>query len=320
MAIDVNRLRGLATFTDPTLGITERFFDLPLRSGGTLGVLSRSIEERPGRVAWLMCHSFGPEQANLSSADVSIARRVAASGDPVLRFHCQGYGDSERSDFVPTIDSHVEDTVDAARLLRDITDIGSIGLIGTKVGGAIALLAAAQLDVEYLALVAPVVRGRRFMRELVRARTIIELTGSADQVGAEDPWAILNNGGSVRVRGSLITPENFRAFDSLDLGRAGWFHGAALLVQVSAGSELRADIRTLSEALRGAGSSVTTSTVTDHTAAMFGERNFRPAGDGSNMLVDITASLSKEVSRSVATWAGSGPGSAATSPADAGEA
>ena len=61
MPVDLARLETMAAFTDPDLGITERFVDVPLESGSTVGVLSLPLGP-PDTTGWVVTHSFGPEQ------------------------------------------------------------------------------------------------------------------------------------------------------------------------------------------------------------------------------------------------------------------
>ncbi len=298
MPADLARLETMGTFTDPGLGISERFVDVTLESGSTLGVLSLPLGA-PGTTGWVITHSFGPEQPNLNAVDVAIARRLAALGSPVLRFHCQGYGDSEHETFTPSIRSHVQDTVDATQALRDLTGVRSIGLIGAKFGGSSAVLAGIQASADHLALIAPAVRGGRFLRELVRAGAIIELTGP--QPGdTPEAWSVLQAGGSISIRGSIITGDHYRSFQDLDLRTTRGFAGSALLVQVSTGIQLRRDVAELAERLEGDGARVTTTIVSDPSAPLFGERHFRHAeGD---LLADVGAELHRKIALVVADW------------------
>jgi hypothetical protein len=298
MPIDIERLRSLAAFTDPEAGISERFVEVSLTSGSTIGVLSVPTGTQ-NPTGWVITHSFGPEHINLSALDVAIARRIAADGSPVLRFHCQGYGDSEHERFTPSIESHVQDTIDATRTLRAFADVTSIGIIGAKFGGSSALLAGSGAGADHLALIAPIVRGARFLRELVRAGAIIELT-KAGHEEAPDAWSALKEGGSISVRGSIITSDHYRSFDELDLRKAPAFSGSALLLQVTTGTQPRRDVSELSERLTTQGTNVTTAIVTDQSAALLGERHFRPVG--GDLLGDVSFDLHAQITKVVADW------------------
>ena len=71
------------------------------------------------------------------------------------------------------------------------TGVRSIGLVGTRFGASCALLAAPGVAADRLVLIAPAVRGVHFLRELVRAGAVIELTGSAGPDDTPDAWSAL---------------------------------------------------------------------------------------------------------------------------------
>ena len=91
----LDALEALRSYRDPQTGIGERFVGLELGGARSVGVLSTPSDD-PQPTAWLVCHGFGAEQVNLQPMEVALARALAASGFSVLRYHGQGYGDSER--------------------------------------------------------------------------------------------------------------------------------------------------------------------------------------------------------------------------------
>jgi hypothetical protein len=304
MPVDIARLQTMATIKDPVGGISERFVEVSLRSGSTLGVLSLPTGAQ-ATTGWVVSHSFGPEHLNLSALDVALARRIASHGAPTLRFHCQGYGDSERTNFAPSIQSHVEDTIDATRALRALTGVTSVGLLGTNFGASCALLAGQQVSADRLVLIAPAVQGVRFLRGLVRAGAIIDLTESSEPDDTPEAWSSLKAGGSISVRGSVITGDDYHDFAGMDLRMTQGFTGTALVVQVSAGTEPRRDLSELSDRLESEGARVTRTTITDRSAALLGERHFRPVD--SDLLGDIASDLHRKIIDLVAEWS-TGPG------------
>ena len=308
MPVDIARLQTMATIEDPIGGISEHFVEVSLRSGSTLGVLSVPTHASAA-TGWVVSHSFGPEHLNLSALDVALARRIASCGAPTLRFHCQGYGDSEHTDFAPSIESHVEDTIDATQALRALTGVRSIGLVGTNFGASCALLAGQQASADHLVLIAPAVQGVRFLRGLVRAGAIIDLTESSGPDDTPEAWSSLKTGGSISVRGSVITGDDYRAFAEMDLRTTSGFTGTALVVQVSAGTEPRRDLSELSDRLESEGARVTRATITDRSAALLGERHFRPVD--SDLLGDIASELHTKITDLVTAWS-TDPGSPGT--------
>jgi pimeloyl-ACP methyl ester carboxylesterase len=298
-------LRSLSTHDDPALGISERFEALRLRTGRTVGVLSSPLAQSH-EVGWLVCHSFGPEHWHLSATDVAVARSLSARGFPVLRFHCQGYGDSEQTDLAPSLSTHLSDTLDAADLLRSMAGVREIGLLGARFGAAIATLAAPGARAGRLALIDPVINGRRYVRELLRSRAIIELTshgsGKVRQPddALEDPFAVLRSGDSVNIRGFVITPEVFEEMSALDLTKAAAIGEAALIVQVSRGSRPSPASIALADRLGETGSAVSRATVSGRYSALFGDAHFQPEG---RLMIDVLADMNRDIGETVADWA-----------------
>jgi len=304
MPVDVARLQAMGEITDPVGGISERFVEVPLRSGSTVGVLSIPAGS-PGHRGWVVSHSYGPEQPNLGSFDAALARRLASQGAPVLRFHCQGYGDSEHTDFTPSVESHVRDTIDAVEAFRTLSGVRSVGLVGVNFGATCALLAASEASVDQLALISPAVQGSRFLHKFVRTRSIIEVSESTWSPDAPNPWSVLKAGGTVNIRGFVLGEDEFRSFEAVDLRTVDTFSGSALVVQISVGSEPRREITELVDHLESSGVSVTRATITDQFAALLGDRPYRR--DGGQFLEDVHPELRGKVAELVADWGTGSP-------------
>ena len=223
MSIDLDLLESLRSHRDDARGIEERFETLQLRTGWTLGVLSTPVGERR-EIGWVVCHSFGAEHWHLNATEVAIARALSRAGFPVLRFQSQGYGDSQHTDLRPEVATHLSDTIDAVTALRSLSGVRDIGLVGSRFGAAIATLAAGPARASYLALVDPAVSGRRYIRNLMRARAIVELTtGHPESQPTMDdtpePADAIRQGGSINVRGFLITPDVYEGIAAVNSPR-----------------------------------------------------------------------------------------------------
>lgn len=102
-----------------------------------------------------------------------LADDLAAAGVPVLRFDYYGTGDSAgdggEPDFVPRA---VQSVVTAAIQLRALTGVENVVLCGLRLGAALAVLASEAMIAGVgkppaaLVLMAPVVNGRAYLREL----------------------------------------------------------------------------------------------------------------------------------------------------------
>ena len=167
MTINEALLETHRVYEDERLRIAERFVPLELTGGTTLGVLSMPVERR-SRTGWVVCHSFGPEHLYLNATEVVVARRLAAAGFPVLRFHAQGYGDSEHVDIAPRPSTHLRDAHDAVVRFREIADVDSVGTLGCRFGATLAALVADEAGLQAVAAIDPVVSGRRYVTNLLR--------------------------------------------------------------------------------------------------------------------------------------------------------
>ena len=116
MGVDLELLAQHHRFEDPAAGYSEEFIQPRLGLGNTVAVLSTPLGPSAS-LGWVICHSFALEHVYLQPMETALARRLAATGFAVLRFHAQGYGDSELDSDQVTLHSHVEDTLDAASVL-----------------------------------------------------------------------------------------------------------------------------------------------------------------------------------------------------------
>ncbi len=99
--------------------------------GGLVGILTEPAAAPPARTAVIvsnigMHHRVGP-----SRLYVELARRLASSNVPVLRFDLAGMGDSEPRHDAPTPSERaLRDVEDAMRLINETTGIDKFILIG----------------------------------------------------------------------------------------------------------------------------------------------------------------------------------------------
>ncbi|PHP87001.1 alpha/beta hydrolase [Burkholderia sp. AU18528] len=121
----------------------------------------------------ILCESLGHEASWTHKLMRAIAERLARDGVTVLRFNYPCTGDSAGDDrdadrHAATLGS-IHDAID---LLRDQVGVASLTLVGIRAGALFAMLAAAgdgqhpSPRVDALVALAPVVRGRAYLREL----------------------------------------------------------------------------------------------------------------------------------------------------------
>jgi pimeloyl-ACP methyl ester carboxylesterase len=295
MPVDEALLERHWGFSSPELGISEYSVSLRVGGGWTVGVLSRPLghEQENG---WVIAHSFGPEQMELQMTEVFLARRVAAAGYPVLRFHCQGYGDSEDLDMSLNPSSHVRDTVDAVAAMR--AQVGAnVGLIGARFGAMVSAIVAERLGLSQLILIDPVVSGRRFANEILRARRITAVAGDGSIIprSAIDPSTEAD---TVSVNGFLMTAEMQRELRALELASClSDFRGRSLVVQVTVKDRMQPALADLVDRLNRLGADAALRVVTDPFAPRFGREHLQVIGPDSSgdLLSDLNRALAREL-------------------------
>jgi alpha-beta hydrolase superfamily lysophospholipase len=159
----------------------------------------------------VLCQPFGYEALCAHRSVRVFAERIAALGLPALRFDYRGTGDA--ADIDPQSDQielWTEDIVTAVEELRQRAALEEVYLLGFRLGALLACRAAARCRVDGLALLAPVVSGRRYLGELRTAR-MAALSGAAeaDRVPATD--------GALEASGYRLTGASIAKLSNLDL-------------------------------------------------------------------------------------------------------
>lgn len=123
---------------------------------------------RFGDFGVVLCNPFGYESVCVHRTYRHIAERAAASGIAALRFDYHGTGDSSGDDYEDDrLRMWVSSVHAAVDELKSRTGVRRICLVGLRLGATLAALAAAgRDDINGLVAIAPVVKGRAFLREL----------------------------------------------------------------------------------------------------------------------------------------------------------
>jgi len=291
------------SYRDSRSGIEERFLQPVLAGDRTVGVLATPLEG-PRAMGWVFCHSFGMEQIDLQPFEVDMARRLARAGYPALRFHAPGYGDSGTFQMDAPEDSHLRALLDAVRLLVEETGVSAVGLVGARFGGALAALAAERSDAAAIVLWNPVVSGRAYAAELLRAEAASALVRSVETgERGRTPARILEEEGLVAVQGGAfpLRLAVHRWIGSIDLiHQLTGFRGHSLVLQLSRSPTIRKDLTELAERLEELGGRCTLEAVTDEGASTFGFDRYRFTPYGTKK--DVQAVLSEAIVSRTLSW------------------
>lgn len=198
----------------------------------------------------VLCPSFGHEALQFHRAWAQLAGHLARAGCTVLRFDPHGCGDSAGDTEDGRWPRWVENTDAAVEALRAREPgLRRLSLVGLRLGASLALrCAAGRDDIETLALWDPVVEGEDWLAQLDRLhadvlRTAHVLPTEAEATGARD-----------QRLGFPLSPELLADLESLRLTDAPAAVRSAFVLR----SHPDADPATLVDALRAAGTTVTT--------------------------------------------------------------
>lgn len=179
---------------------------------------------------FVFCSPLFEEKLWAHRVFVNFARLLCGCGYHVLRFDYTGNGDSDGDFHEGTTDTYVADIMEAVLELKKIKTIKSVGLLGLRFGGTLAMLTALApaSRVDMLILWEPILDGKAYARELLRinlatqsavfkkinenTRTLVERMKSGSTVnvdGYELSWPLYSGIEAVNfVRDKVIFPGN----------------------------------------------------------------------------------------------------------------
>lgn len=114
----------------------------------------------------VLCNPFGHEAMWLYQGMRRLADYLAESGVSVLRFDYLGTGDSADVEGYLRPTEWAAEVVEAVAYLKSVTGVERVSLAGFRFGAAVAVLAAQRVEIDSIAMFAPVVSMGVFMREM----------------------------------------------------------------------------------------------------------------------------------------------------------
>ncbi|WP_395740778.1 alpha/beta fold hydrolase [Prosthecobacter sp.] len=157
----------------------------------------------------VICPPLGHEQVHSHRTLRHLADRLAARGFAVLRPDYLGTGDSDGTEEDPhRLATWLVNVNDAAEWLRNTAGCQKISLVGLRMGAALAVLHAQHHEVENLVLWSPIVKGRRYVRELTALSQTAQLAAGSSS-------------NCVEAMGFVYTRETLDALAKIDLLSGG---------------------------------------------------------------------------------------------------
>ncbi|MCB1445085.1 MAG: alpha/beta hydrolase [Rhizobiaceae bacterium] len=159
----------------------------------------------------VLCSAWGIPELSSRKMMFRLADRLAAGGLPTIRFDYPGTADriDEPAD---GFEAWVAAALDAADALKTVSGVTRLAFAGIGIGAMVAALAAARHDdVAGLVLAAPVVSGRRYLREIALAAPVVE-EGLGLDANSRPP--------GVSIGGIVMPPLVATDLKSIDLNKA----------------------------------------------------------------------------------------------------
>lgn len=210
------------------------------------------------KIGIVMCQPYLIEPLITQRLEVDMARSLAQRGIPVFRFHYRGCGDSEGDFKDATLSSQISDTLRAIEVFAEQACLDSIGLLGIRLGGMVALMATEmEKRIKYLVLCEPIIEPKSYFLELLRTIRLSALANQQKTISTEQMIENLMSSGSVDVLGYPLYKEIFNETEPLNLIQSTTnFSGKSLLIQIAAFSlKIRKEFQLISEQIQRNGGS-----------------------------------------------------------------
>lgn len=165
----------------------------------------------------VLVHPFMEERQDAHPFLRSISVALADKGFASIRPDLHGCGDSAGDWSDAEVGGWIDDLVHAAARLRDEAQVGEVVLLGLRYGAALAAAAAARAEARGLCLIAPVLRGREYVMDVLRAYIAGEMVlNKKAGVSREVLMQRLDEGRSVNLFGYDFTPRQRDGMVALD--------------------------------------------------------------------------------------------------------
>ena len=188
------------------------------------GWLHKSSTGTKADLGLVICKPFGYEAICSHRGLRAFAEAASGLGVPTLRFDYSGTGDS--ADLDPEADQlevWAGDVVAAVEELQRRTGVRRVCLLGFRFGALLATQAASRCAaVDSLIVVAPLVTGRRYLRELRTTRLAASMTNDAAPSATSASGEISDaSPGSMEISGFTLSAATLEALAHVDLTASG---------------------------------------------------------------------------------------------------
>lgn len=174
--------------------------------------------DSPQEVGIVFCHPFGEEKHRSYRAFVNFSRNLAKENISNFRFDVKGAGDSDGDLCESTIESQVEDTLDAITYFQSKSKVKKIVLIGLRLGASIAVLAAEKDPrINALVLLSPISKGANYWRELLRTKQFASISLNQPAVKSSVLMQQLDSSGLIEIEAQMLSLDFVNQLKSINL-------------------------------------------------------------------------------------------------------
>lgn len=199
----------------------------------------------PARGIVICCHPLFEEQKAACRPLVDAAREFCRNGFACLRFDYAGCGDSEGELDAVTLAAWQANIRSAIEFAREQVS-GPAGLLGVRLGGALAAMAVEELAaVAFLMLWEPVLDGHTYLMSDLRKKMVRDMmAGGKSAETRQSRVDLMAQQGRLDFDGFPVTNRLYQEIAAIDLTRTPkTFKGDLLIAQISPAEQLTAGMR-----------------------------------------------------------------------------
>lgn len=169
-------------------------------------------------MAWVFCNATLEERVFAQRVYMRFASALAEAGHVVLRFDYEGDGDSEGDSGLTSTEDCVSDIACAAEFVASVVPGARLALLGLRAGALLAAAAAPLCAAHGLLLWAPVLSGKSYLDDALRANLVTQLSIHSKVVTQrQELLQSLRAGGCINLHGYDVYSTWVNSTAELDL-------------------------------------------------------------------------------------------------------
>jgi len=197
----------------------EDFFFFKNSKYNLLGCLHRPNQlEKENGVGLVFCTPFAEEKLWSQRVFVNFARYLANNGYIILRFDYMGHGDSDGNFEDSDIDTRLLDINRAIEVIKERTNIKSVGILGLRLGATLAAMCSEKNNgLDFMVLWEPIVQVEKYLNQCLRSNLTTQMaTYKKIKYTREEMINDLMEDRAVNIDGYMMSGQFYRQASSID--------------------------------------------------------------------------------------------------------